>query len=69
MPCHAFQVVHHILAGVAVVYAMFFEEGQVYTFMVLISEVTTPEINMRWLGPHNMHFDLSFHLISSNISH
>lgn len=41
-------VTHHILAGVAVAYAMFSGEGQVYTFMVLISEVTTPEINMRW---------------------
>ncbi|KAJ8443022.1 hypothetical protein Cgig2_028245 [Carnegiea gigantea] len=41
-------VIHHILAEVAVAYAMFSGEGQVYTFMVLISEVTTPEINMRW---------------------
>ncbi|KAK9706970.1 hypothetical protein RND81_07G164300 [Saponaria officinalis] len=41
-------VVHHSLSGIAVAYAMFSGEGQLYTFMVLISEVTTPEINMRW---------------------
>ncbi|KAA8537108.1 hypothetical protein F0562_029586 [Nyssa sinensis] len=41
-------IVHHSLSGVAVAYAMFSGEGQLYTFMVLISEVTTPEINMRW---------------------
>lgn len=41
-------VIHHSLSGVAVAYAMFSGEGQLYTFMVLISEVTTPEINMRW---------------------
>lgn len=43
-----FQIVHHSLAAIAVAYAMFTGEGQLYTFMVLISEVTTPEINMRW---------------------
>ncbi|KAK3009154.1 hypothetical protein RJ639_013690 [Escallonia herrerae] len=41
-------VIHHSLSGIAVAYAMFTGEGQLYTFMVLISEVTTPEINMRW---------------------
>ncbi|KAM7524666.1 hypothetical protein LguiA_014568 [Lonicera macranthoides] len=41
-------VVHHSLSGVAVAYAMFTGEGQLYTFMILISELTTPEINMRW---------------------
>lgn len=41
-------VVHHSLSAIAVAYAMFTGEGQLYTFMVLISEVTTPEINMRW---------------------
>lgn len=41
-------VIHHSLSGIAVAYAMFSGEGQLYTFMVLISEVTTPEINMRW---------------------
>ncbi|KAK1557677.1 hypothetical protein Q3G72_029416 [Acer saccharum] len=41
-------VVHHALSGIAVTYSMFSGEGQLYTYMVLISEVTTPEINMRW---------------------
>ncbi|KAG8365692.1 hypothetical protein BUALT_Bualt18G0133100 [Buddleja alternifolia] len=41
-------IVHHALSGIAVAYSMFTGEGQLYTFMVLISEVTTPEINMRW---------------------
>ncbi|XP_057502221.1 uncharacterized protein LOC130786023 [Actinidia eriantha] len=41
-------IVHHSLSAIAVAYAMFTGEGQFYTFMVLISEVTTPEINMRW---------------------
>ncbi|KAL8151635.1 hypothetical protein V2J09_021443 [Rumex salicifolius] len=41
-------VLHHTISGIAVAYAMLSGEGQLYTFMVLISEVTTPEINMRW---------------------
>lgn len=41
-------VIHHTLSGIAVAYAMFSGEGQLYTYMVLISEVTTPEINLRW---------------------
>lgn len=41
-------VVHHTLSGIAVAYSMFTGEGQFYTFMVLISELTTPEINLRW---------------------
>ncbi|KAJ0081657.1 hypothetical protein Patl1_11808 [Pistacia atlantica] len=41
-------VIHHSLSGIAVAYSMFSGEGQLYTYMVLISEVTTPEINMRW---------------------
>nr|KAJ0219428.1 hypothetical protein LSAT_V11C300144380 [Lactuca sativa] len=41
-------VVHHTLSAIAVGYAMFTGEGQLYTFMVLISELTTPEINLRW---------------------
>ncbi|KAK6264396.1 hypothetical protein QUC31_012546 [Theobroma cacao] len=41
-------VIHHSLSGIAVAYAMFTGEAQLYTYMVLISEVTTPEINMRW---------------------
>lgn len=41
-------VVHHSLSGIAVSYSMFSGEGQLYTFMILISEITTPEINIRW---------------------
>mgnify|MGYP003702370263 CR=1 FL=1 len=43
-----FQIVHHSLSAIAVAYAMFTGEGQLYTFMDLISEITTLEINMRW---------------------
>ncbi|CAA0832943.1 TRAM- LAG1 and CLN8 (TLC) lipid-sensing domain containing protein [Striga hermonthica] len=41
-------IVHHSLSAIAVAYSLLTGEGQLYTFMVLISEVTTPEINMRW---------------------
>ncbi|GAB2281157.1 hypothetical protein Dimus_015761 [Dionaea muscipula] len=41
-------VLHHSLSLISVAYSMFSGEAQLYTFMVLISEVTTPEINMRW---------------------
>ncbi|XP_047336606.1 TLC domain-containing protein 4-B-like [Impatiens glandulifera] len=41
-------VVHHLLSMSAVTYAMLTREGQLYTFMVLISETTTPSMNLRW---------------------
>ncbi|XVF87060.1 hypothetical protein PTKIN_Ptkin18bG0090200 [Pterospermum kingtungense] len=41
-------VIHHSFSGIAVAYSMLSGEAQFYTYMVLISEVTTPEINMRW---------------------
>ncbi|KAG0481430.1 hypothetical protein HPP92_011933 [Vanilla planifolia] len=41
-------VLHHSLSLCSIAYAMFTGEGQLYTYMVLISETTTPEINMRW---------------------
>ncbi|XP_015573057.1 TLC domain-containing protein 4 B isoform X2 [Ricinus communis] len=41
-------VIHHSLSAIAVAYSMFSGEGQLYTYMCLISEVTTPKINMRW---------------------
>lgn len=41
-------VLHHTLSLVAIAYTMLSEEGQFYTYMILISETTTPEINMRW---------------------
>ncbi|KAJ1263607.1 hypothetical protein BS78_09G198800 [Paspalum vaginatum] len=41
-------VFHHILSLVCGVYAMLSGEGQLYAYMVLISEATTPGINLRW---------------------
>lgn len=41
-------VVHHLASITAVVYAMLTREGQLYTYMVLMSEMTTPAINLRW---------------------
>ncbi|XP_010434374.1 PREDICTED: transmembrane protein 56-like [Camelina sativa] len=41
-------IFHHCLSGTAVAYSLFSGEAQLYTYMVLISELTTPEINLRW---------------------
>ncbi|XP_074567596.1 uncharacterized protein LOC141824245 [Curcuma longa] len=41
-------VLHHSLSIIAISYSALFGEGQLYTFMVLISETTTPGINLRW---------------------
>ncbi|GER44526.1 hypothetical protein STAS_21430 [Striga asiatica] len=41
-------VIHHFISLVAVSYAMLTSEAQFYTFIVLISEATTPWINLRW---------------------
>ncbi|XP_062105700.1 uncharacterized protein LOC133817253 [Humulus lupulus] len=41
-------VVHHLLSVVSVAYTMLTGEAQLYTYMVLISETTTPGINLRW---------------------
>ncbi|KAK4786698.1 hypothetical protein SAY86_010531 [Trapa natans] len=41
-------VIHHLLSASAIAYAMLTGEGQLYTFMILISETTTPVINLRW---------------------
>ncbi|KAF5190426.1 Transmembrane protein 56-b [Thalictrum thalictroides] len=41
-------VLHHLLSIVSVAYSMLSGEGQLYTYMVLISETTTPGINLRW---------------------
>uniref|UniRef100_A0A1D1YK97 Transmembrane protein 56-B n=1 Tax=Anthurium amnicola TaxID=1678845 RepID=A0A1D1YK97_9ARAE len=41
-------VIHHLLSVFAISYAMYSGEGQLYTFFVLISETTTPGINLRW---------------------
>mgnify|MGYP000927412614 CR=1 FL=1 len=42
------QVLHHFLSLVSIVYSVNSGEGQLYTYMVLISEGTTPGINLRW---------------------
>ncbi|XP_071724277.1 uncharacterized protein [Rutidosis leptorrhynchoides] len=41
-------VIHHILSGTSVAYALFTGRGHLYTYMCLISEGTTPEVNVRW---------------------
>ncbi|XP_073107629.1 uncharacterized protein [Elaeis guineensis] len=41
-------ILHHLLSVSALAYAMLSGEGQLYTYMVLISETTTPGINLRW---------------------
>ncbi|XP_074308976.1 uncharacterized protein LOC141643641 [Silene latifolia] len=41
-------VLHHLLSMSALVYAILTKEGQVYTFLALLSELTTPGINLRW---------------------
>jgi hypothetical protein len=43
-----YQVLHHILSLISIVYSIYSGEGQLYTYMVLISEATTPGINLRW---------------------
>lgn len=42
------QLVHHLLSLVALSYAMLTGEAQFYVFLVLLSEATTPGINLRW---------------------
>lgn len=42
------QVIHHLLSFVAAAYSMVSGEGQLYAYMVLISETTTPAVNLRW---------------------
>ncbi|XP_072952410.1 uncharacterized protein [Typha angustifolia] len=41
-------VLHHIISVISIIYSMLSGEGQLYTYMVLISETTTPGINLRW---------------------
>ncbi|KAK7300200.1 hypothetical protein RJT34_11037 [Clitoria ternatea] len=41
-------VIHHVLSLVSVAFSMLSGQGQLYTYMVLISETTTPGINLRW---------------------
>ncbi|KAL5210913.1 hypothetical protein ABZP36_006536 [Zizania latifolia] len=49
-------VLHHTLSLVAIAYTMLSGEGQFYTYMVLISETTTPEINLRWQAVEHVPF-------------
>lgn len=41
-------VLHHLISMFTLAYTMFFGEAQFYAFLVLISEATTPSINLRW---------------------
>ncbi|XP_078437133.1 uncharacterized protein LOC144707766 [Wolffia australiana] len=41
-------ITHHLLSVFAISYAITSGEGQLYTFLCLISETTTPGINLRW---------------------
>ncbi|KAL9241689.1 hypothetical protein vseg_015769 [Gypsophila vaccaria] len=41
-------MLHHFLSMAALVYAMLTGEGQFYTLLALLSELTTPGINLRW---------------------
>ncbi|KAG6783951.1 hypothetical protein POTOM_009633 [Populus tomentosa] len=41
-------VIHHFLSMISVAYSMSTGEGQLYAYMVLISETTTPGVNLRW---------------------
>lgn len=41
-------MVHHLFSLVSLSYTMLSGEVQVYSYMVLISEITTPGINLRW---------------------
>ncbi|KZV16629.1 hypothetical protein F511_12085 [Dorcoceras hygrometricum] len=55
-------VIHHLLSVIGVSYAMLTGEAQVYAYMILISEATTPWINLRWYldeaGMKNSHLYL-----------
>jgi cytochrome b subunit of formate dehydrogenase len=42
------QILHHMLSLISIVYSMYSGEAEFYTFMVLISETTTPGVNLRW---------------------
>jgi hypothetical protein len=42
------QFVHHLLSIISLVLGVHSGHGQVYIFMVLLSECTTPFVNLRW---------------------
>ncbi|KAJ1702769.1 hypothetical protein LUZ63_002548 [Rhynchospora breviuscula] len=41
-------VLHHLLSSVALAYSMLSGEGQLYIYMTLLCETTTPGVNLRW---------------------
>jgi len=41
-------VLHHLLSMSAIALSIFSGQAQIYIYMVLLSESTTPEINLRW---------------------
>jgi len=41
-------VLHHLLSLSAIALSLFSGHAQIYIYMVLLSESTTPEINLRW---------------------
>lgn len=55
------QVVHHFLSVCAISHSVCSGEGQFYTFLVLLSEITTPGINLRWYQ-----FTSAYHLQDCN---
>ncbi|KAJ3707131.1 hypothetical protein LUZ61_010836 [Rhynchospora tenuis] len=41
-------ILHHLLSSVALAYSMLSGEGQLYIYMTLLCETTTPSVNLRW---------------------
>uniref|UniRef100_A0A0C9RP68 TSA: Wollemia nobilis Ref_Wollemi_Transcript_6215_1392 transcribed RNA sequence n=1 Tax=Wollemia nobilis TaxID=56998 RepID=A0A0C9RP68_9CONI len=41
-------VLHHLLSMIAIALSLFSGQGQMYIYLVLLSESTTPGINLRW---------------------
>ncbi|KAH9308463.1 hypothetical protein KI387_036374, partial [Taxus chinensis] len=41
-------VMHHLLSMIAIALSLFSGHGQIYIYLVLLSESTTPGINLRW---------------------
>ncbi|GLJ40400.1 hypothetical protein SUGI_0831950 [Cryptomeria japonica] len=41
-------VMHHLLSMTAIALSLFSGHGQIYIYLVLLSESTTPSINLRW---------------------
>ncbi|KAH9308972.1 hypothetical protein KI387_036883, partial [Taxus chinensis] len=41
-------VLHHVLSMSAIGISLYSGEAQIYVYMILLSEITTPFVNMRW---------------------